>query len=104
MLHLDPGLQPERTSLAWSRTALAIVIVASLFLRWAPDHGWFTFLLVFASLVFAIVISATQKIRYRRATHGITAERIQADIAAIAGTTGSVLALSGLGIYAVVAL
>lgn len=35
----DPGLQPERTSLAWQRTSISFVAASLLFLRWATQHG-----------------------------------------------------------------
>ena len=33
----DPGLQPERTELAWQRTALAFAIASLISLRMLPD-------------------------------------------------------------------
>ena len=41
MNHGDPGLQPQRTSLAWSRTGFSVFIIALLVLRTAGKayHG-----------------------------------------------------------------
>ncbi|MEU0940184.1 MULTISPECIES: DUF202 domain-containing protein [unclassified Embleya] len=40
---LDPGLQPERTRMAWSRTALAFVANGALLVRagHVPDRWWY---------------------------------------------------------------
>jgi uncharacterized membrane protein YidH (DUF202 family) len=36
----DAGLQPERTTLAWNRTALAAAACSLLLLNTAARHGW----------------------------------------------------------------
>lgn len=36
----DAGLQPERTSLAWNRTALTSAACSLLLLNTAARHGW----------------------------------------------------------------
>ena len=38
-LHSDPGLQPERTTLAWTRTVVAMLVVGAVMLRWAHLYG-----------------------------------------------------------------
>ncbi|HEX5598445.1 MAG TPA: DUF202 domain-containing protein [Micromonosporaceae bacterium] len=38
-MNRDPGLQPERTVLAWRRTALAVTIVTVLTIRMALQRG-----------------------------------------------------------------
>ena len=39
----DQGLQHERTSLAWERTAIASMVAGVLMARYAPDSGHFVF-------------------------------------------------------------
>ncbi|NHU86004.1 DUF202 domain-containing protein [Kocuria sp. JC486] len=61
---VDPGLQPERTTLAWSRTLMAFVTVAALFLRWGGEHGAVVVLLFGGAIAVALAIGATQRRRY----------------------------------------
>ncbi|TSD64366.1 DUF202 domain-containing protein [Aeromicrobium piscarium] len=53
--------QPERTTLAWSRTSLALLVVSALFLRWLPSAGWIAVLPVLVSGLFALAITTTRR-------------------------------------------
>ncbi|MBG6190035.1 uncharacterized membrane protein YidH (DUF202 family) [Arthrobacter sp. CAN_A212] len=97
----DPGLQPERTSLAWGRTLLALVICAVLFVRWVPQHGGFVLALITMSLAAALGIYVSQQLRYRRSLNGISSGVLKADVAAVLWTAGVVIAVGAAGIYAV---
>lgn len=99
--HGDPGLQPERTDLAWGRTTLSLAVAAAVFLRWMPHHGWFAAQLVAASAVTALAINLTRKRRFHRAINGIKQEAITPDAASIAAVAASVVVLAGLGIFTV---
>lgn len=103
-LHEDPGLQPERTSLAWGRTLLTMIAVSALFLRWMPYHGAFVGVLVAVSLMAALYIWATQQRRYRRSASGLKSGRIRADAASILWLGTSVFMLGALGLYTVIFL
>lgn len=84
--HGDPGLQPERTALAWARTMMALVTVSAIFLRWLPHHGPPVLLLVGVSMVTAAAIYLTQRHRYRASVHGITTGAVGANISPVVWT------------------
>ncbi|MDR6504663.1 DUF202 domain-containing protein [Arthrobacter oryzae] len=102
--HGDSGLQPERTDLAWSRTTMALVVSAAVFLRWLPHHGWFVGTLVGGAVIAALAINLTQKRRFRRAVRGIAQETMPPNIRSTAAVAASVVILAALGIYTVLFL
>ncbi|MEV7573414.1 DUF202 domain-containing protein [Arthrobacter nitrophenolicus] len=101
--HGDPGLQPERTSLAWGRTMMALVTVSAIFLRWLPAHGFPILLLFAVSSAAALAIYLTQRRRYSTSSHGIARENVDADITAVLWTAFAGVVLGGLGIGVVLA-
>lgn len=99
--HQDPGLQPERTLLSWTRTALLLVVVAGFLLRWAPYHGTAVLVLFAAALAVGAAITLTHRRRLAGSTWGIAEERYPPAIGSIAALT---LALVVLGASALVFL
>ncbi len=99
--HGDAGLQPERSDLAWRRTAMSLVVAASIFLRWMPHHGWFAGTLVAAAVATAGAINLSRKHRYLRAITGINREHIAPNAASTASLAASVVVLAALSIYTV---
>jgi hypothetical protein len=102
--HEDPGLQPERTTLAWGRTMIALVTASAIFLRWVQHHGPFVLTLFAVAIVAAAAIYLTQRLRYHRGVRGMVAESVPADAAAVLWTSLAALALGGLGIFVVLTL
>lgn len=62
----DPGLQPERTSLAWSRTVLGYLVVATICLKAAPLSGGAAVVSAFVYLGVGVVVALWRTPRYDR--------------------------------------
>ncbi|MDQ0677000.1 putative membrane protein YfcA [Arthrobacter pascens] len=101
--HGDPGLQPERTTLAWGRTMMALVTVSAIFLRWLPQHGLPILLLFAVAATAAGTIYLTQRRRYRASAQGIARENFDADTTAVLWTAFAGVAMGALGIGVVLA-
>ncbi len=93
--HSDPGLQPERTTLAWYRTALASSVIALLLLRSLARSG--PVLLGLAVLSWALAVGAyiSASITHRRRVRGICDEKYPRTGWAVTSLTLSTIALAG---------
>ncbi len=60
----DPGLQPERTSLAWGRTVLGYLVVATVCLKAAPLTGGSAVVSAGAFLGLAVLVALRRVPRY----------------------------------------
>lgn len=97
--HADPGLQPERTLLSWTRTLMLMLVVGGFFIRWAPYYGAVVLGLFGAAALVAVGVWAGQRRRYALADAGIAAEQYPP---AVGGALSLSLAVMGLGGVALV--
>ncbi|MEJ6550308.1 DUF202 domain-containing protein [Corynebacterium sp. USCH3] len=99
----DPGLQPERTSMAWARTSLAYLVAAAMTLRWVPHHGAAVGIVTAGLTLVALGIYAGQRRRYRDAAVGVATDRLQASAGAVIALTLCTVALGVVSVLLVAA-
>jgi len=98
----DPGLQPERTVIAWSRTMISFLVASAVFLRWLPHYGLGMILLLSLSSAVAFGILFSQRARYRKMLQGVRAERLRADVVAVVLTSLMIMAMGVCAIIMVI--
>jgi putative membrane protein len=94
----DPGLQPERTTLAWRRTGLALTVGSLIGLRVLPPLlGPAAFVLAGLGVVASLAVLAAAHRRYRRVHRLLLAARDAGHTRADAGPGSRVGSDSGPG-------
>ncbi|MGO1985397.1 DUF202 domain-containing protein [Corynebacterium casei] len=79
--HPDPGLQPERTTMAWTRTLVSFLVVAGLSMRVSASVHEIAFLLIAViAMVAALNITVRQAGRYERSNTGLVEEKIRPQV------------------------
>lgn len=104
--HSEPGLQPERTDLAWRRTALTLTLltVSALFLRWTPLDGWVAVMLVVGAGAAAGITILSQRKRYLFAVRRVVTADSSTPLLAMFSMSFGVSALAAIGIFTVLFL
>ncbi|WP_007516390.1 MULTISPECIES: DUF202 domain-containing protein [Pseudofrankia] len=100
---LDPGLQSERTHLAWQRTGLGFAALGALFLHNAFDGHLVLAVPGLLTLLAAALLTSRAQRRYRATVAAIQLGRSPADRGVIAATAALTIAL-GLTSLAVILL
>lgn len=102
----DPGLQPERTTLAWVRTALGFVAVSLLTARLARETGPVAVLVALAGTLVSVLLVWLQAHRHPRRERAVRkGEPVPAPVASLAATVLTVaLATTSLALLAVAAM
>ena len=90
----DPGLQPERTALAWQRTALATAVAALAVTRLATHRPSVPVLVVAVlAAAFAALTAVRSAINYRRAVRELHAGRPLRPLGPALPTTAAIVLL-----------
>jgi hypothetical protein len=94
----DPGLQPERTALAWRRTGLALTVGSLIGLRVLPPLlGPAAYVLAGLGIVASLAVLAAAHRRYRRVHRLLLAARDAGRTRADAGSDSLVGSDTGVG-------
>jgi uncharacterized membrane protein YidH (DUF202 family) len=65
-MSLDRGTADARTTLAWQRTALALVAGSAVMARLTVDLGWYAVAMVSAAMLLSIWVFLESSVRYSR--------------------------------------
>ncbi len=100
-LHDDPGLQPERTVLSWTRTTVALTVASAVLLRWAAHYPALVYIVIAGMATMALWIYATQRRRYRSASLGLAGERVTPAAGSVVVLSAAMTLLGFVGLFLV---
>ncbi|SDC07297.1 Uncharacterized membrane protein YidH, DUF202 family [Raineyella antarctica] len=92
-VHDDPGLQPERTQLAWVRTTLSFMAVGLLALRLGVTAGIDVSAIILVIVAVVVLVVANDARRHRRSVHGINQGVVEPATSAVLVVGGGMLLL-----------
>lgn len=98
LTHGDPGLQPERTTLAWTRTLVSYAVCSAILLRWLPYYGTFVVALIFLMVATALGIHVSQNSRHQASVQGLSAGRVRPQVRAVLVMTSGMIIFGVSGI------
>lgn len=101
--HGDPGLQPERTTMSWTRTTVSMLVASSILVRWSSVYGRGVFALMAVLLGCAVFVLASSRADYTRGVEGIRDEAVEPNSARVLVLTAAVVTM-GVGALLLVAL
>lgn len=101
--HNDPGLQPERTTLSWSRTVLATCVCSATLVKFVYTFGPAVFGAVAVLLTGAVTILLTQRGRYAGQVRGINNDSVQPNVRGVFSITALLLCFGAITIVLMVA-
>jgi len=99
LIHGDPGLQPERTTLAWTRTTVSFAVSSAILLRWLPHYGVLVVTLILLLVAMALGIYVSQAARHRAAVQGLVAGRVRAQVGVVALMTAGMIVFGVAGLF-----
>lgn len=92
--HSDHGLQPERTSLSWTRTTLALGVCSLVMVRWATNYPAAVFVVLAAVMGLAAWLYVSNRDRYEVKVRGIRDENARPATAQHAVMAGLIATLA----------
>lgn len=98
---VDLGLQPERTALSWTRTALAMFVASLTLLRWSATYSALVFGAIGLLCCIALVIIARNRAQYRTGAEGIKQEQVRANVFGVFAITIGMAMFAAIGLFLV---
>ncbi|SDM01341.1 protein of unknown function [Corynebacterium mycetoides] len=94
----DAGLQPERTAMSWTRTALAMMVCSMTLLRWSGAYPDVVFPVIILLAVVALALIFLNRRIYRDQASELAHEHAVPNLAGVALVTAMLLLLGAIGL------